>query len=91
MNQKIKNEIKKLIKEYNLNCSINEFQDKVHWWNISKNQTLSEDFIREFQDKVHWYWLSRNQKHLKDILIYIIYKQDNKCTIFPINILPRLN
>jgi hypothetical protein len=31
------------------------------WDYISKNQTLSEDFIREFQDKVYWIYIRLNE------------------------------
>ena len=33
----------------------------VNWYNISRNQTLSENFIREFADKVNWYSISKYQ------------------------------
>ena len=78
MNNKVKKEVKKLIKYYNLNCSIETFiyQIKWHklnvgdikeltiddWENISWHQTLSEDFIREFKNKLDWMYLSFHQK-----------------------------
>ena len=34
------------------------FQDFLVWSEISKNKTLSKDFIREFQDKVDWEYIS---------------------------------
>ena len=45
-----------------------ESLDKVNWEYISKNQKLSEDFIREFQDKVDWYYISRYQKLSEDFI-----------------------
>jgi hypothetical protein len=30
------------------------FSNEVDWYNISKRQKLSEDFIREFKDRVDW-------------------------------------
>ena len=54
MNTQVKQEVKKLIKELNLNCSVEEFENEVDWYNISMCQNLSEAFIREFQDKVDW-------------------------------------
>ncbi|HUS49380.1 MAG TPA: hypothetical protein VMZ91_04405 [Candidatus Paceibacterota bacterium] len=61
MKNSVKKEIKKTIKELNLNCSIEEFKDKVDWYEISINQKLSENFIREFQDKVNWEYISSDQ------------------------------
>jgi hypothetical protein len=39
----------------------NIFSEKVDWKCISKDQKLSEDFIREFQHKVDWKYISRWQ------------------------------
>ena len=61
MKNKTTNEVKQLIKGLNLNCSVNEFKDKVDWGYISYYQTLSEDFIREFKNKVKWYSISKSQ------------------------------
>jgi len=33
----------------------------INWTNLSRDQVLSEDFIREFQDKVDWDYISINQ------------------------------
>ena len=63
MNKQIQNKVKKLIKELALNCSIDEFKDKVNWNNISHSQKLSEDFIREFKDKIDI--LLYNEIHLE--------------------------
>ena len=52
MKKSVQQEVKQLIKDIDLNCTIREFQDKVDWYNISQHQNLSEDFIREFKDKV---------------------------------------
>ena len=54
-------EIKGLIEVYELNCSIEEFKDKVNWDYISYYQNLSEEFIEKFKDKVDWYYISCNQ------------------------------
>ena len=48
-----------LNKELNANY---ESLDKVDWYEITKYQKLSEDFIREFQNKVDWFYISRYQK-----------------------------
>ena len=45
-----------------------EFKDKIYWWNISRSQKLSEDFIREFQDKVDWYHIRACQTLSDDFL-----------------------
>jgi len=68
----IQEEIKRIGKSYGLNSkfkkngelykkSYKEFQDKVHWNNISWKQKLSEEFIEKFQDKVDWYYISYKQ------------------------------
>ena len=62
MKNNVKKEVEELIKEYNLNCSVEEFGDKIDWEHISKDQKLSEDFIREFQDKVIWSLIFEYQK-----------------------------
>ena len=68
MKQSVRKEIQEIIKEENLNCSIEKFQSKVHWYNISIHQHLSEDFIREFQSKVDWYCISYYQKLSEDFI-----------------------
>ena len=40
----------------------------VDWKRISRNQTLSEAFIREFADKVHWPSISIYQKLSEDFI-----------------------
>jgi hypothetical protein len=41
---------------------IEEFENKIDWYYISRYQKLSEEFIEKFQDKIYWYWISREQK-----------------------------
>jgi hypothetical protein len=62
MKKSVKKEIKFLIKELDLNCSVKKFQDKVYWNYISIYIKLSEEFIREFKDKIEWYYISIQQK-----------------------------
>jgi hypothetical protein len=62
MKNKLRKEIKHIIKKESLDCSISEFQDDVNWFCISECQKLSEDFIREFQDRVNWIYISKYQK-----------------------------
>jgi len=72
---KVNIEIKKLIKEYKLNCSIEEFQDKVEWSNISYCQTLSEDFIREFKNKLDLDYLLLKNKISPDFYNSLTYEK----------------
>ena len=53
MKRSVQAEIKKIIKEENLNCTIKEFKDSVDWDYISEYQKLSEEFIKEFKDKLY--------------------------------------
>ena len=62
MKKSVKEEVESLIKELNLNCSVDEFKDKVDWELISQYQKLSEKFIREFQDKDNYLDISVYQK-----------------------------
>ena len=62
MNKSVKQEVNEIIKEFNLNCSIDAFKYKVDWNYISYSQKLSESFIREFKNKVHWINISAFQK-----------------------------
>ena len=64
MNDKVKKEVKYLIKHLELFCGIEGFKDEkaVDWDWISAAYDLSEDFIREFQDQVDWGFISINQK-----------------------------
>ena len=38
-----------------------DWADRVNWWRISANQSLSEEFIREFSGRVNWWCISRSQ------------------------------
>ena len=51
MKKSVKKEIEKLIEELELNCSIEEFKDKVDWKEIFQYQKLSEEFKEEFKEK----------------------------------------
>ena len=62
MTNKVKKEVKKLIKELDFNYSVEEFKFKVDWKCISIYQKLSLEFIREFKDKVNWNYISEYQK-----------------------------
>jgi hypothetical protein len=78
MKKSVEEEVRYLIKELDLNCSVEEFKNKVDWWDISEYQKLSEGFIREFKDKVIWINISAYQKlsegfirEFKDKVIWI--------------------
>jgi len=65
MKKSVKEEVKKIIEELNLGCSIEEFKDKVVWGCISESQKLSERFIREFNLKItpdNWLYKSTEEK-----------------------------
>ena len=62
MDKQLKLEIESLIKVLDLNCSVDEFSDKVDWYCISSNQKLSESFIGKFSDKINWDYISMYQK-----------------------------
>ena len=62
MKKNVKKEIEFLIKKLNLNCSVEEFEDKINWGCISQFQKLSEEFILEFKYKVDWFYISKFQK-----------------------------
>ena len=93
MKNSVKKEVEKLIKICNLNCSIEEFKDKVNWYDISASQQLSENFIREFQNKVNWYFISYKQelsldfiREFKDYLnkdLILKYQKSVRDLIFP--------
>ena len=68
MKKSVKQEIQELIKKEELNCSIEEFSNKVNWYWISMSKKLSEDFIREFQDKVYWYYIFNYQDLSKEFI-----------------------
>jgi len=68
MKQNIRKEIEKIIINKNLNCTVDEFKDKVDWYYISYYQKLSENFIREFKDKVDWHYISERQKLSEDFI-----------------------
>jgi hypothetical protein len=68
MKESVKQEIRRIIQKEKLNCSVEEFKDKVSWYYISKYQKLSENFIREFKDKVNWCYISLYQKLSEDFI-----------------------
>jgi hypothetical protein len=76
MKKSVKKEIEFLIQELDLNCSVEEFKDKVSWYCISKYQKLSEGFIRKFKNKVNWICISIYQKLSENFIREFQYKVD---------------
>jgi hypothetical protein len=76
MNKELIQEIQTLINNLNLNlnCSIDDFTDKVDWNYISSSQKLSENFIREFKDTIDWYNISEYQKLSESFIIEFQHK-----------------
>lgn len=68
MNRKVKEEVEKMIKKYDINCSVEYFKDAVSWNLFSGEEGLSEDFIREFQGYVDWYEISAHQILSEDFI-----------------------
>jgi hypothetical protein len=80
-------EIQEIIENNNPDCSIEKFQDKVNWSNISIGQKLSEEFIEKFQDKVNLVFISRYQK----LSEYFIEKFQDKVDWIKISIYQKLS
>ena len=68
MKECVKKEIEKIIKDWNLDCSVEEFRDNIKSLGISFYEGLSEDFIREFQDNVNWPCISEYQDLSEDFI-----------------------
>ena len=69
MSSEVRAEVQRLIKELYLNCSVEEFKDKVNWSSISWSQKLSESFIREFCRLLRSEWLCCNHSPSYDIVL----------------------
>ena len=84
MNNSLILEIKQIIKHENLNIYLNlpdelliqEFKEKVRWWEISEYHKLSENFIRKFQDKIDWGWVCMKNKLSEDFIFEFYDKVD---------------
>jgi hypothetical protein len=55
--------------EREFSAIVKYFDGKIDWIDISKYQSLSEDFIREFQDKVNWKWISKYSNLSEDFIL----------------------
>ena len=78
MNDKVTKEVEELIEQYNLNCSIGEFKNKVDWMYISYHYKLSESFIKEFRDRIHWKYISIFQELSEKFIGEFKYKLNLK-------------
>lgn len=63
MNEKVKEEVLKIIKDCGYSCKLENFRNIgfCSWNVISIHVDLSEDFIREFQNEVDWDSISQYQ------------------------------
>jgi len=61
-------EVEEIIVKLKMNCTVDEFQDKVDWHYIISRQKLSEDFIREFKNHMGAGYVSANQKLSEDFI-----------------------
>ena len=71
MTNKVKIEVERLIKEYDLNCSVEEVRCtdcNIIWNRISYYQRFSEDFIREFKGGGRWNIISASQELSHDFI-----------------------
>jgi muramidase (phage lysozyme) len=68
MKKSVKIEIEFLIKELDINCTVEEFKDIVDCRSISVYQILSEEFMRELKHEVSWYDISKNQNLSEDFI-----------------------
>ena len=69
MRYRVKREVKAIIKQYKLDCSVEEFGDKVDWEMVSLYQNCSENFIEEYKDRVDWIFISAYKKNLSEEFI----------------------
>ena len=77
MKASLRKEISSLINKLKLNCTIDDFKNKVGCYNISSSQKLSENFIEKFENKVNWNNISYYQKLSENF----IEKFENKVNI----------
>jgi len=55
---------------------IEEFQDRLGWFEISRMQILSEDFIRRYKDDVYWNYISSYQNLSGDFILEFAKRLD---------------
>lgn len=77
MKDKVKEEVLKLIKYYDLKCEVKDFAAMADWYSICVNhRTLSEDFIEEFKDYVRWDCVSYYQVLSDDFIKKFLHRID---------------
>ena len=76
MNNKVRKELNKIVKKYKEHPLLDVGADE--WYYVSRDEKLSEDFIREFQDKVDWKFISWYQKLSKEFIKEFISRLDIK-------------
>jgi len=54
MEEKVKKEVREVIKHCKLGFSIYEFRKRINWNLSSIYETFTEDSIREFKDEINW-------------------------------------
>lgn len=68
MTKQVQEEVKFLINKRKLDCSIDEFKNKVNWDTLSRYEQVSENFIREFQDYINWKFISGSHRFSINLL-----------------------
>jgi hypothetical protein len=78
MNEKVKEEVLKIIKDYGFKRSLKNFRNinSYYWNHISTHTDISEDFIREFQDKLDWDSISQYQNLSESFMEEFKHKLD---------------
>ena len=81
MNASLVREIKKIIKEAGLSCSVSYFiqYSPLGWYDISCKVVLSENFIRYFSNKVDWEYISQYQRLSEKFIREFKNKVDWEC------------
>lgn len=68
MKDNVRQEVEMLIDELEMDCTIEEFQDKVYWLYITECLDFSPDFVRKYKDKLDWIYISSNAELSEDFI-----------------------
>lgn len=68
MNDKVRQEVIKVLNNLGIECPIESIPNNVNWYNVSSSQKLSEDFIREFKSCLDSNNISMYQKLSEDFI-----------------------
>ena len=63
---KVEQEIKEIMKDYKMTCSVEDFDKCINFTSLSKNRKLSEDFIRKFENRIIWINIFLYQNQLSE-------------------------